>query len=602
MSQEKEKVKNTDNFMPGDEEFYSRLKQRHQRGTVGKWFNFVSIIIAILALIALFLNVVNEAFGTVGVVNTIEPETLTDGRPLEELSNQELGVILADNVGGRLRVLIRDNISQVDNSEFTSSTVAEIVGDDNVDPEIADLDLTELEPAQQAELLATYASSSELRRMVLVEVVEQQVIASYPLQDTIFNFEEIAERIRTSDLEQYKETFGIEEDLEVEVIRFYSWLDAEFISTPMSSTPALAGIRTALIGSIGLMIVVVVVALPVGVGAAIYLEEYATDSFMNRLIETNVRNLAGVPSIIYGMLGLAIFVRALAPFTSGMIFQYNVDVPTPERIINRIAPILDDELSISEDGEITNNTPLSEQVLNDVIDTFLYYGTPTLTMTGSTNINELTDSMSDALNTTVSVTEVSANDEYDIEIRGDYYEFDIPEDAALDRETFDELMASLVRINAFAPNGRTLLSAGLTLVLLILPIIIINSQEAIRAVPYAIREASYGLGATPWQTIWNQVLPAALPGIMTGTILSVSRAVGETAPLIVVGAATFLLSDPTSPFAQFTAMPIQIFQWTARPQGQFADIAAAAIIVLLALMLTLNAIAIVLRNRYSIKY
>ena len=174
-------------------------------------------------------------------------------------------------------------------------------------------------------------------------------------------------------------------------------------------------------------------------------------------------------------------------------------------------------------------------------------------------------------------------------------------DAGIPDEVYDQLMASLVRINSFAPNGRTLVSAGLTLVLLILPIIVINAQEAIRAVPYTIREASYGLGATRWQTIWRQVLPAALPGIMTGMILSVSRAVGETAPLIVVGAATFLLTDPTSPFSQFTAMPIQIYQWTARPQGQYGDIAAAAIIVLLSLLLTMNAAAIILRNRYSIR-
>jgi len=602
MSQEKEKVKNTDFYMPGEEEFTERLKTRHQRGRVGKWFNFLSIIVAIFALIALFGNVVNEAFGTIGVVNTIEPETLTDGRPLEELSNDELALIIADNAPGRLRVLIRDSISQVPNDQFTSATVAEIVGTDDVDEEIRDMLLKDITPEQQAGLLARFASSSVIRQMVLSEVVEQVVIASYPLQDTIFNFEEISQRIQGPDLNQYKETFGIEEDLQVEIIRFYSWLDAEFISTPMSSTPALAGIRTALIGSIGLMIVVIMVALPVGVGAAVYLEEYATDSLVNRIIETNVRNLAGVPSIIYGMLGLAIFVRALAPFTSGMIFQYNVDVPTPERVINRIAPILDDTISISDDGEITNNSALDDGTLGAVIDTFLFYGTPTLTMTGSTDINQLVDSMADALNTTVDVSEVGADDEFDIEIRGDYYAFDIEDGAMLDRETFDELMASLVRTNAFAPNGRTLVSAGLTLVLLILPIIIINAQEAIRAVPYSIREASYGLGATRWQTIWNQVLPAALPGIMTGTILAVSRAVGETAPLIVVGAATFLLTDPTSPFSQFTAMPIQIYQWTARPQAQFADIAAAAIIVLLALMLTLNAIAILLRNRYSIKF
>ncbi len=602
MSEDKHKPKNSDVYMPGDAEFYSRLKQRHQRGTIGKWFNFISIVVAILALIALFTNVVNEAFGTVGVVNTIEPETLTDGRPLEELSNLELATILEENVTGRLRVLIRDSISQVDVNDFTSSTVAQIVGDDNVDAEIADMLLKDIEPSQQAGLLATYVSSGDLRRLVLTEVVEQQIIASYPLSDAIFNFEEISARIEGPDLEQYKEIFGIEDELKVQITRYYSWLDPEFISTPMSSTPALAGIRTALIGSIGLMVVVVLVSLPVGVGAAIYLEEYATDSFVNRIIETNVRNLAGVPSIIYGMLGLAIFVRALAPFTSGLVFQYNFDVPTGDAVIERIAPILDDELSFDENGELVNNTDLDDQTVRDVVDTFLYYGTPTLTMTGSSEIRELVDSMANALNTTVDVASVSSSDEFDIEIRGNFYAFDIEEGAVLDRETFDELMSSLVRINAFAPNGRTLVSAGLTLVLLILPIIIINAQEAIRAVPYSIREASYGLGATRWQTIARNVLPAALPGIMTGTILAISRAVGETAPLIVVGASTFLLRDPTSPFAQFTALPIQVYQWTARPQAQFGDIAAAAIIVLLTLMLTLNAIAILIRNRFTIKY
>jgi phosphate transport system permease protein len=148
-------------------------------------------------------------------------------------------------------------------------------------------------------------------------------------------------------------------------------------------------------------------------------------------------------------------------------------------------------------------------------------------------------------------------------------------------------------------NGRTILSAGLTMALLILPIIIINAQEALRAVPRSLREASYGLGATQWQTIWNTVLPAAIPGILTGTILALSRAVGETAPLIVIGASTFIVFDPNGPFSKFTALPIQIYQWTARPQDQFRDIAAAAIVVLLVLLLTLNAAAIILRNRYS---
>ena len=588
-------------FMPGEKEFFQRLEARHRRGRLGRIFNYFSIGVAALALVALFCNVANEAFGTIGVVNTIEPATLTDGRPLEALNNDELALILAENVKGRLRVLIRNTISKVPVDEFTSASVAEIVGDANVDPTIADELLKNISAEQQAGLLAKYADQATLRNLVLEEVVERQVIASFPLIDTIFNFDAIKAEIEGPILEDYKKRERLDE-AKVEVVRYHSWLHGNFLTTPMSSTPALAGVRTALIGSVGLMAVVLLVALPIGVGAAIYLEEYAHHGFINRLIETNVRNLAGVPSIIYGMLGLAIFVRALAPFSSGLIFNYNFDAPTVATVIERIAPAFDGALSY-DGGLISSNSDAADaQTAQRIVDTFLFYGRPSLTMAGNSAVPEMSNSLADALKIAVDAALVRADDEYDIEVRGDYYRFDVAADSPVSDDVFDELMTSLARINSFAPNGRTLVSAGLTLVLLILPIIIINAQEAVRAVPYTIREASYGLGATRWQTIWNQVLPAALPGIMTGTILSVSRAVGETAPLIVVGAATFLVTDPTSPFSQFTAMPIQIYQWTARPQGQFADIAAAAIIVLLTLMLTLNAAAIVLRNRYSIRF
>jgi phosphate transport system permease protein len=191
------------------------------------------------------------------------------------------------------------------------------------------------------------------------------------------------------------------------------------------------------------------------------------------LIAVNIYNLSGVPSIIYGILGLAIFVRALEPITSGQVF-----------------------------GQIADTTA----------------------------------------------------------------------------------------------NGRTIIAAALTMALLVLPVVIISAQEAIRAVPSSLRQASYGLGATRWQTIWKIVLPNALPGILTGTILAVSRAIGETAPLIVVGASTFIVTDPSGPFSKFTVLPIQIYNWTARPQDEFRAIAAAAIIVLLIMLLSLNATAIVLRN------
>ena len=588
-------------YMPSEADFFHRLEQRQRRGRIGKLFNYFSVAVAGLALIALFFNVANEAFGAIGVVNTIEPEALTGGRPLADLSKHELAAILAEHKGRRLRVLIRDTISQVENARFTKATVAEIVGDDKVDPAIAGELLKPIGVERQAELLARYADHGTLLDLVLEEVVERQVIASFPLSEAIFNFAAIKAEIEGPILDKYRRAERLDE-AEVRVIRFHSWLDSAFLTTPMSSEPALAGVRTALIGSIGLMIVVVLAALPIGLGAAIYLEEYAHHGVFNRIIETNVRNLAGVPSIIYGMLGLAIFARALAPVTSGLIFGYNFEAPTVETAIERIAPAFDGEVSYDGAALRSESGAIDEAALGRVVDVFLYYGTPSLTMLGNSAVIDMSQSLADALDIAVYASATRADEDHDLEARGAYYRFEVAENARIDDDAYDQLMTSLVRINSFAPNGRTLLSAGLTLTLLILPIIIINAQEAIRAVPYTIREASYGLGATRWQTIWKQVLPAALPGIMTGTILSVSRAVGETAPLIVVGAATFLVTDPTSPFSQFTAMPIQIYQWTARPQGQFADIAAAAIIVLLALMLTLNAAAIYLRNRYSIRF
>ncbi|MDO9302666.1 MAG: phosphate ABC transporter permease PstA [Anaerolineales bacterium] len=259
-------------------------------------------------------------------------------------------------------------------------------------------------------------------------------------------------------------------------LEFRSWLRPVFLTTPMSSKAEFAGVRTAILGSLWMVGIAILFALPIGTGAAIYLQEYAPKNFLSRIIQTNINNLAGVPSIVYGMLGLAIFVRALEPFTSGSMFG-------------------------------------------------------------------MTDT-----------------------------------------------------------NGRTILSAGLTMGILVLPLIIINGQEAIKAVPDSLRQAAYGVGATRWQTIWHHVLPNALPGILTGSILAVSRAIGETAPLIIVGASTFISLDPSGPFSKFTALPIQIYQWTTRAQSEFHAIAASAIIVLLVLLLTLNATAVIIRNRVQRKY
>jgi phosphate transport system permease protein len=238
------------------------------------------------------------------------------------------------------------------------------------------------------------------------------------------------------------------------------WLSWDFLNSFPSRKPEQAGVKSALWGSIWMIILTALAAVPLGVASAIYLEEYAPKNRLSKLIEINISNLAGVPSIVYGILGLALFVRAMQ-------------------------------------------------------------------------------------------------------------------------------------------LERSLLSGSLTMALLILPIIIISTQEAIRAIPNSIREASYALGATKWQTVRSQVLPVALPGILTGNILALSRAMGETAPLIMIGALTFIAFTPESIFDPFTVLPIQIFNWVSRPKEEFRLIAAAAIMVLLALLLTMNAAAIIIRNKYQ---
>lgn len=241
-------------------------------------------------------------------------------------------------------------------------------------------------------------------------------------------------------------------------LRAAPWLDVDFLTGVPSSRPARAGILPAMVGTLEIGLIVGLLTFPIGVAAAIYLVEYASDSRLNRLLQTNISNLAGVPSIIYGILGLAVFVRALA-------------------------------------------------------------------------------------------------------------------------------------------LGPTILSAALTLSLLILPVVIIASIEALKAVPAAQREGAYALGATRWQMVRQSVLPAAAPGIMTGIILAMARAIGEAAPLILIGAFTFVTFLPNPFEGQYTVLPIQIYGWAIRPQADFQGISAAAIVVILGLMLLLNGLALVVRAR-----
>jgi phosphate transport system permease protein len=238
------------------------------------------------------------------------------------------------------------------------------------------------------------------------------------------------------------------------------WLDLDFITGVPSRRPERAGILPAIAGSFQVALIVALVSFPIGVAAAIYLTEYASDSRLNRLLQTNISNLAGVPSIIYGILGLALFVRLLG-------------------------------------------------------------------------------------------------------------------------------------------LGPTVLAAGLTMTLLILPVVIVASIEAIRAVPAAQREGALALGATRWQMVKGSVLPAAAPGIMTGLILAMARAIGEAAPLLLIGASVFVTFLPNPVSGSYTVLPIQVLQWAQRPQEDFQGISAATIIVILILMFVLNALALFVRARLS---
>lgn len=443
---------NVQKYMPVEEAFKRHLAGRHQRGRIWGTFYYLSLVVALIALVALFLSIINNAFGYAIEVDTIEKTELVASGNLEDLDVEELTAVLLQYRERNLLTYVRDNLSVVPNDVFVTVPLREAVGNAVLPEGTETLKITEIERAQQAEILGLNLDAGTLRDLVQANVVETRVEETYPL------FPSIAAAL--SDPNPY-EIIRAEDYPEGRLV-FRSWLSLDFIISRGSDEPTIAGIRIALLGTLSVMAITLGFAFPVGVGAAIYLQEYATDTALNRLIETNIRNLAGVPSIIYGLLGLAVFARTLADIT----------------------------------------------------------------------------------------------------------------------------------------GGRSILSAGLTLGLLILPVIIINSQEALRAVPSSIRDASLGLGATKWQTIWNQVLPAAMPGVLTGTILASSRALGETAPLIVVGATTSIFRDPQSVTDRFTVLPIQVFEWTSRPQAGFSDIAASAIIVLLVLLLLLNATAIILRQRF----
>ncbi len=398
------------------------MQQRSRVSMFWKMIFIFATAIAILFLLLLLVSVIDSIFGYTVIRNEVDvPELVSGASSLDDLSRSQLEETARDNLSsGILRRV-----------EY-EKPIAE-------------------------------QSDRELRALIEQYIIKPSVLRSWGLWDSITKQDEIGAYMANQ---------------EDSYLIFKSWITPDFLTNDQSANPLNAGIRTALLGSLWIIAITFLLAFPIGVGSAIYLEEYADDTKLNRMLQLNIFNLSAVPSIIYGLLGLAVFVRAMEGVTSGAIFSAVADTTA---------------------------------------------------------------------------------------------------------------------------NGRTILSGGLTLGLLVLPIIIINTQEALKGVPDTLRMSSYGVGATKWQTIWSHVLPVSFDRILTGTILALSRALGETAPLVVIGASTFISVDPSSIFSKFTTLPIQIYQWSARPQGSYRNIAAAAIIVLLVLLLVLNSGAIYLRDILSKK-
>jgi len=281
------------------------------------------------------------------------------------------------------------------------------------------------------------------------------------------------------------------------------WLRPELITKYHSRIPEQAGMKSAIVGSLIIIALTGLFSFPLGVGAAIYLEEYSPKNWLTSFINININNLAGVPSIVYGMLGLVVFGRMFGLFKSD----------------SWLVKLL--------------NLPVGKSALGGL--QFNLFGIPWLEI--------------------------------------------------------------------HLPFNQSLLAGALTMTLLILPVVIISSREAIRSVPSTIREAAFGLGATKWQVISKQVVPIAMPGVLTGIILSLSRAIGETAPLIIMGAFTYVPFLPKSLWDKFTVIPIQVYNWITLPQEKYrVHLAAAGILVLLAVLLSFNAIAVFLRKKLEIKW
>ncbi len=344
-----------------------------------------------------------------------------------------------------------------------------------------------------------------------------------------------------------------------------SW---SFITSSPHPDPVKAGIWPALMGTFWTCAACAAFALPIGIGTAIFLEEFRPRNWLMRwlhaIVQLNIANLAGVPSVVYGIVGMAAFVSMF-----GLMDGADKD-QTGNRSIFDIGSQYFDQFLTIDDGVL-----LVKVASNASPDTVAKDGLNVIDIDGKpAKMRLLEKGVAAPTSETERAVCVRWNETPGRIHRQAWYHFSIP-------------------------LGRGVLAGSLTLMLVILPVVIISSQEAFRSVPPSLREAALGMGSTPWQAVWNVTLPAAVPGIMTGSILAISRAIGEAAPIMMISGVVFITRAPTNLMSVFTVLSLQIFDWAGRHEAQFHAISAAAIIVLLLLLLFFNSIAILIRQKFS---
>ena len=339
-------------------------------------------------------------------------------------------------------------------------------------------------------------------------------------------------------------------------------LSTQFLSSSPDPDPLIAGMFPAIMGSVWLLVLTMAIALPLGISAAIVLEEYRPKGSglrkIHGFVQLNITNLSGVPSVVFGILGLTVFASMFGLFGNEGNPSAEVGVSFVDQFYNEGDFVLEVPVSSASQPEAV---PIAGMRVFD-----------------------------------------HAGKAYELNLVGDDAEW--PEDSALAKRSLRSWdVPGRIKDRRWwyfrLPFGRGILAGALTLMLVILPIIIISTQEALRAVPSSLRDASLGLGATQWQTVRRITLPAALPGILTGAIIAMSRAIGEAAPLLMIAGIVFITRAPGNLMDDFTAMPLQIYNWAGRPQKEFHDLAASGIIVLLTALLLFNAVAVFLRQKYS---